>query len=69
MLSQQQTLHTESVNWFRGKFMLVPTKPHFLLLRAIKGFCFKQDFADQTSATLLKAPESLVLLLASESYD
>lgn len=62
MLSQQQTLNTS--NWFNGKFMFVPTKLCFLLLRATVEFCFKQDFADQTSAALLKAPESLVLSLA-----
>lgn len=29
VLNQQQILHTESANWFHGKFMFVPTKPFF----------------------------------------
>lgn len=59
VLGQQQILHTEYADWFHGKFMLVPTKLCFLLLRATKEFCFKQDFTD--FASLLKFPESLVL--------
>lgn len=44
--------------------MPVPTKLCFLFMKAIKDFCFKEDFREQTSAALLKVPESLMPLFA-----